>query len=80
MTGDPRFDLRPQPLDAAGRDDVAAWAFSLTRGLRDRGPVAGWHPAAAPAALRPPPCEDYDDAADVQTLATQLDHEPEGVL
>lgn len=34
------------------------------------------HRDARPVIL-PPPCDEVDDAADVQTLATQLDHEPE---
>lgn len=80
MSADPRFDLLPPAPGPAQADDVAAWAFSLTRGLRsDRG-GAGWLPSTPALELLPPAGVDLDDDGDLPTLASQLDHEPDGAL
>ena len=83
--GDPRFDLRMRsrlpPLRAPSYAPGTLLRVSpiIPPPLRrERGrETTAWQPRAV---VLPPPVADYDDAADVQTLPSQLDHEPEGVL
>ncbi len=80
--GDPRFDLRMRsrlpPLRAPSYAPGTLLRVSpiIPPPLRrERGrETTAWQPRAV---VLPPPVADYDDAADVQTLPSQLDHEPE---
>ena len=82
--GDPRFDLRMRsrlppllrPTYAPGTElRVESLPIIPPPLRRERGrETTAWQPRAV---VLPPPVADYDDAADVQTLPSQLDHEPE---
>ena len=81
MTGDPRFDLRRPPHARTGLYAPARPAVIVPPPLR-REPAPSppsWRPGAVlrPAAVAD---DDLDATPDVQTLPSQLDHEPEGVL